>query len=298
MLQRGDHILCVDDVYGGTQRYLRKILTPQAEIELTMTDFNNAAEFKKAIKKNTKVCWLETPTNPTLKVFDIAAIAKALKGTGVLLVVDNTFSTPVNTNPLELGADIVSHSVTKYIGGHSDVIAGGMVMNSRALYDKLFFILKTMGTGLSAFDSWVALRGSKTLEVRVHKANSNAMKIAQMLEKHKNVVKIMYPGLKSHPMHAVHMKQSKGPGGMISFWVKGGIKQSRKFLQSLKIFTLAESLGGVESLAECPVVITHGSVPPETRKMLGIDDNFIRLSVGIESEADLVEDVKQALDKI
>lgn len=170
-LKKGDHILCVDDVYGGTQRYLRRILNPNAEVELTLIDMSDIKAFKKAIQKNTKVCWLETPTNPTLKVFDIRKIAEALKGTGVLLIVDNTFSTPVNTNPLDLGADIVTHSVTKYIGGHSDVIAGAICFNDKKLYEPLFFVLKTMGTGLSAFDSWVALRGSKTLEVRVQRAN-------------------------------------------------------------------------------------------------------------------------------
>lgn len=298
MLKSGDHILCVDDVYGGTQRYLRKILTPNAGVELTLADFSDIKAFKKCIRKETKICWLETPTNPTLKVFDIRKIADALKGTGVILVVDNTFSTPINTNPLELGADIVSHSVTKYIGGHSDVIAGALCFNSKDLYDKLFFIFKTMGTGLSAFDSWVALRGSKTLEVRVQRANSNAMALATMMEKHKKVQRVIYPGLKSHPQHAIHAKQSRGPGGMISLYVKGGMKQARAFLMNLKVFTLAESLGGVESLAECPVVMTHGSVPPEQRKILGIEDNFIRLSVGIETEADLIADVKQALDKM
>lgn len=170
LLKRGDHILCVDDVYGGTQRYLLKILRPNSDIDITMIDFNNISEFKKAIRPETKVCWLETPTNPTLKCFDIAKIAEALKGTGVLLVVDNTFSTPVNTNPLDLGADIVAHSLTKYLGGHSDVIAGGLIFNSKKLYDDLFFVLKSMGTGLSAFDSWIALRGIKTLEVRVERA--------------------------------------------------------------------------------------------------------------------------------
>lgn len=297
-LKKGDHILCVDDVYGGTQRYLRKILNPNAEVELTLIDMSDIKAFKKAIQKNTKVCWLETPTNPTLKVFDIKKIADALKGTGVLLIVDNTFSTPVNTNPLDLGADIVTHSVTKYIGGHSDVIAGAICFNDKKLYDPLFFVLKTMGTGLSAFDSWVALRGSKTLEVRVQRANTNAHAIAKLLESHKRVEKVLYPGLKSHPQHAIHMKQSRGPGAMISFYVKGGIKQASNFLKGLRVFTLAESLGGVESLAECPVVMTHGSVPPEHRKVLGIEDNFIRLSVGIETEADLLADIKQALDKM
>lgn len=297
-LKRGDHILCVDDVYGGTQRYLRRILAPNAEVEVSLHDMSSMAGLKKAIKKNTKVCWLETPTNPTLKCFDIRKIADTLKGTGIILVVDNTFSTPINTNPLDLGADIVTHSITKYIGGHSDVIAGGMAFNNQKLYEPLFFVLKTMGTGLSAFDSWIALRGSKTLEVRVQRANSNATAIAHLLENHKRVEKVLYPGLKSHPQHAIHKKQSRGPGAMISFYVKGGIKQASNFLKGLKVFTLAESLGGVESLAECPVVMTHGSVPAEHRKLLGIEDNFIRLSVGIETEADLLADIKQALDKM
>lgn len=187
LLSVGDHVLCVDDVYGGTQRYLRNILNPKHGIEMSMLDFSDIKVFKKHVKSNTKVVWLETPTNPTLKAFDIAAIAKALKGTGVLLVVDNTFATPINTNPIALGADIVVHSCTKYIGGHSDVIAGALCFNGRELYDKLFFILKTIGSGLSAFDSYIALRGSKTLEVRVQRAQTNAMAIAKLLEKHKNV---------------------------------------------------------------------------------------------------------------
>lgn len=170
LLTAGDHILCVDDVYGGTQRYLRRILQPNSGIELTMIDFNNVANFKKALTPRTKLVWMETPTNPTLKVFDIKKIADLLKGTGIMLCIDNTFATPINTNPLLLGADIVCHSCTKYIGGHSDVIAGGIIINNKELYDKLFFVMKTMGTGLSAFDSWLALRGAKTLEVRVDKA--------------------------------------------------------------------------------------------------------------------------------
>ncbi len=292
LLKKGDHILCVDDVYGGTQRYLRRILSPNADIDLTFIDFGDIKEFKKAIRPETKICWLETPTNPTLKIFDIKKIAEALKGTGVLLVVDNTFSTAINTNPLLLGADIVSHSCTKYIGGHSDVISGALMFNSKELYDKLFFIMKTLGTGLSAFDSWLVLRGSKTLEVRVERAQATAAKIAVLLENHKKVEKCVYPGLKSHPQYAVSKKQCKGPGAMISFYVKGGIKESVAFLTNLKYFTLAESLGGVESLAEHPATMTHGSVPPETRKLLGIEDNFIRLSVGIESEADLMHDIE------
>lgn len=297
LLSSGDHILCVDDVYGGTQRYLRRVLNPNSGIELTMIDFNDITEFKKALKPRTRLVWMETPTNPTLKVFDIRKIADALKGTGIIFCVDNTFATPVNTNPLLLGADVVSHSVTKYIGGHSDVIAGGLIMNDKEMYDKLFFIMKTMGTGLSAFDSWIALRGAKTLEVRVERAQSNAMAVAKLLDGHKKVERVIFPGLPSHPGYHTHKKQSKGPGAMISFYIKGGMTQASNFLKALHVFTLAESLGGVESLAESPAAMTHGSVPPETRKVLGIEDNFIRLSIGIENVEDLLEDIRQALNK-
>jgi len=297
MLQRGDHVLCIDDVYGGTQRYLRRILNPNAGVELTFSDFSNISEFKKQIRPSTKVCWLETPTNPTLKCFDIKAIANALKGTGVILVVDNTFQTPINQNPLDLGADIVSHSMTKYIGGHSDVIAGCLCFNSKELYDKMFFILKTMGTGLSAFDSWVALRGLKTLHVRVRAANENSLACAKFLESHKKVTAVRYPGLKSHPQYKAHWNNSRGGGGMITVFIKGGQTAAHKFLKALKVFTLAESLGGVESLAEHPLVMTHGSVPAEHRKILGIDGSLVRLSVGIEEQADLIEDLRQALAK-
>ena len=250
------------------------------------------------MKPNVKFVWLETPTNPTLKIFDIKAIAQAMKGSNAKLCVDNTFTTPINTNPLDLGADIVSHSVTKYIGGHSDIIGGALILNDRELYDRLFFVMKTMGTGMAAFDSWLALRSSKTLEVRFHRAQENAIAVANALDAHKKVTKVIYQGMKSHPQYAIAQKQQRGPGAMISFYVKGGIKQTTKFLQTLKVFTLAESLGGVESLAEAPSVMTHGSVPADHRKLLGIEDNFICLSVGIETAKDLVEDIKRACDAI
>ena len=298
LCQQGDHILCVDDVYGGTQRYLRKVVGPNAGLEMDFEDFSDIAKFKKMLRPNTKMVWLETPTNPTIKVYDIAKIAEACKGHGCIFVVDNTFATPINTNPLTLGADVVTHSVTKYIGGHSDLIAGAIIMNSRELYDRLFFVLKTMGTGLDSFHSWLAVRSCKTLEVRVKQAASNGLAVAKALEASPKVLKVNYPGLPSHPQHKVHMKQSKTGGAMIAFYVKGGIKQASNFLKALKIFTLAESLGGVESLAECPVVMTHGSVPKAHRQLLGIEDNFIRLSVGIENEEDLVADIKQALAKM
>ncbi len=295
MLSQGDHVLCVDDVYGGTQRYLRRILGPNANIELSFEDFSDINSFKKQLRSNTKMVWLETPTNPTLKVFDIEKISKACKAHGALLIVDNTFMTPVNQNPLLLGADVVTHSLTKYIGGHSDLIAGCICVNDRALYDKLYFVLKTMGTGLDSFNSWLAMRSCKTLEVRVNKAMSNAMAVAKALESSPKVQRVIYPGLPSHPQASIVKKQCKGPGAMISFYVKGGIKHAERFLKGLKLFTLAESLGGVESLAENPALMTHGSVPADHRKLLGIEDNFIRLSVGIETEADLVADIKQAL---
>lgn len=297
-LAKGDHILCVDDVYGGTQRYMRRILGPNTEIDVTFLDFNDIAELKKAFKPTTKIVWLESPTNPTLKCYDIKKVAAAVhQYTKAVFVVDNTFFTPVNQSPILLGADVVMHSITKYIGGHSDVIAGCLCLNDRALYDKLMFIMKTMGTGLSAFDSWLALRGSKTLDVRVKRAASNAMAVAKLLEKHKKVKRVVYPGLKSHPQHAIVKKNARGFGGMLSFYLKGDIKMADRFLRGVKVITLAESLGGVESLIENPALMTHGSVPAEHRKMLGIDDNFIRMSTGIEDEKDLLKDIKDALDK-
>lgn len=298
ILKSGDHVLCIDDVYGGTQRYLKKIICPNFGLELTMSDFSDIKKFKQCIKKNTKVVWLETPTNPTLKVFDIQAIANALKGTGIIFVVDNTFATPVLQSPALLGADIVMHSATKYIGGHSDVVCGALCLNDLDLYKRLDFAMKTVGTGASPFDCWIALRGTKTLGIRVERASQNALAIAKMLESHPKVEKCVYPGLKSHPQHAIAKKQMRQGGGMISFFVKGGLKQADRFLRALKVVTLAESLGGVESLIEHPAIMTHGSVPAEHRKMLGIDDNFIRMSVGIEDEADLLADMKQALEKM
>lgn len=298
LLKSGDHVLCVDDVYGGTQRFLRKILTSTNKIDVDFESFQDTKALKKSIRPNTKIVWTETPTNPTLQVIDIKAVANMLKGTGILFVVDNTFATPVNQNPLDLGADVVLHSLTKYVGGHSDVVAGGIILNDRELYDKLSFNMKTMGTGLAPFESWLCLRGAKTLEVRVQRAQSNAMAIAKLLEKSKKVERVVYPGLTSHKQHHIAKKQMRGFGGMLSFYVKGGIEGANAFLTGLKLFTLAESLGGVESLAENPALMTHGSVPAAHRKLLGIEDNFIRLSVGIESESDLLNDVKQALERV
>lgn len=260
--------MCVDDVYGGTQRYLRMILGPNTGIQVDFSDFSDINKFKKMLTPQTKLVWLETPTNPTLKIFDIAAISKAIKQSGskAMFVVDNTFASPINSNPSLHGADVVVNSMTKYIGGHSDLLGGSIHLNDRKLYDRIFFVLKSMGTGLCPFDSWLALRSAKTLELRVNQAQSNAMAIAKELERNPKVQKVTYPGLKSHPQYAIGQKQMRGPGGMISFYIKGGINNADRFLKALKHFTLAESLGGVESLAENPALMTHGSVPAETRK--------------------------------
>jgi cystathionine gamma-lyase len=290
-------VLCVDDVYGGTQRYLRTILGERQGIEVSMVDFSDISFLEKQIRKTTKIVWLETPTNPTLKIFDIAAVSKVCKKKGVLLVVDNTFFSPYLQNPATLGADMVVHSLTKYIGGHSDVVMGAICLNDKKLFEDLFYVMKSIGTGASPFDCYLGLRGSKTLAVRMDRAQSNAMAISQYLESHAKVERVIYPGLKSHPQHGLCKKQARGFGAMISFYVTGDINMADRFLRALKVFTLAESLGGVESLIENPALMTHGSVPAKTRKMLGIDDNFVRISVGIENIEDLMGDLKFALSK-
>mmetsp|Transcript_28635 Transcript_28635/g.27627 ORF Transcript_28635/g.27627 Transcript_28635/m.27627 type:complete len:246 (-) Transcript_28635:37-774(-) len=238
--------------------------------------------------------WAETPTNPTLKIFDIKAVAKICKENNILFVVDNTFFTPYLQNPLDMGADMVIHSLTKYIGGHSDLVMGCICLNDKALYDKLFFIVKSIGSGASPFDCYLALRGSKTLALRMERAQTSAMELATYLEKHPKVDRVVYPGLKSHPNYELNKKQSRGSGGMITFFIKGELKNAEKFLRAVKIFTLAESLGGVESLIEHPALMTHASVSAENRKTLGILDTLIRISVGVEDVKDLRDDLDQA----
>lgn len=303
MLKHGDHLLCIDDVYGGTQRYLRTILVPNTGIELDLIDCGDLAAVEKAIKPNTKMMWIESPTNPTLKCTDIAGVAAICKNHRVFLAIDNTFMSPVLQNPLVLGADIVMHSVTKYIGGHSDVVAGALMLNDTELFEKLCFNIKSMGTMIAPFDAWIALKGSKTLTIRVERASENALAVAKMLEKHPKIEKVLYPGLESHPYHANALKNRandtlSGGSGMLSFYIKGDLTATSKFLGSLNLITLAESLGGVESLIESPALMTHGSVPAEHRKKLGIDDNFVRLSTGIENIEDIIADLNSALEKI
>lgn len=298
MLKSGDHVVTVDDVYGGTQRFFRRVATPSMNMNFTFVDASKTELLAKAVTEKTKLVWLETPTNPTLKICDIKACAEVAHKVGAVVVVDNTFMSPALQNPLDLGADIVVHSVTKYINGHSDVVMGVLATNNEELYTKLKFLQNAIGAVPAPFDCYMALRGLKTLKVRMAEHTKNATQIAHFLDKHPKVQKVVYPGLPSHPQHEVAKRQMKGFGGMITFYLKGGLDESRVFLQSLKIFALAESLGAVESLAEHPALMTHASVPAENRRELGIDDNLVRLSVGIEEVEDLVADLSHALDAI
>eukprot|EP00753_Platysulcus_tardus_P014209 PLAT4216.1.p2 GENE.PLAT4216.1~~PLAT4216.1.p2 ORF type:complete len:433 (+),score=209.55 PLAT4216.1:43-1299(+) len=298
LLESGDHFLCVDDVYGGSQRYFRRIVKPTMGIDCTFLDMSDMDVLDAAFTERTKLVWLETPTNPTLKITDIAAVAEVAHKHGAILVVDNTFMTPYFQQPLKLGADLVVHSVTKYINGHSDVVGGIIALNDESNYERLRFIQNGLGAVPSPFDCFMTLRGIKTLAVRMDRHESNATAVAKMLEAHDLVDRVIYPGLPSHPQYELAKKQMSGFGGMITFFVKGSIDDARVFLENVKIFTLAESLGAVESLAESPAVMTHASVPPEVRAELGLSDTLIRLSVGIENEDDLLADVSAALDAV
>lgn len=296
LLKGGDHVIAMDDMYGGTFRLFDKILKHDG-MEFSFVDLTKVENFEKAVKPNTKLVWLETPTNPTLKLVDIKKIAAIAKSKGILVAVDNTFMSPYFQRPLELGADIVVHSATKYIGGHSDTV-GGMVVVSRAdLAERMAFLSNGIGATQGAFDSFMFLRSLKTLPLRMKAHQENAMAIAKFLESHPKVDKVIYPGLESHPQHALAKEQMHGFGGMITFYIKGGLDSARKFLENVNVFSLAESLGGVESLIEHPAIMTHASVPPENRKALGIDDTLIRLSVGVEDLNDLIADLKTAFDK-
>ena len=297
ILKQGDHVVAMDDMYGGTYRLFDKVLRNDG-FEFSYVDLTVVENFTKALKPNTKMVWLETPTNPTLKLTDIAAIAAIAKQKNILVVVDNTFMSPYFQRPLELGADIVVHSATKYIGGHSDVVGGIAVTSDAKLAEKMAFLSNSMGGVQGAFDSFLALRSLKTLPLRMKAHAENAMTVAKYLETHPLVEKVVYPGLKSHPQHDLAKKQMTGFGGMITFFIKGGIDASRKFLESVQVFALAESLGGVESLVEHPAIMTHASVPAEQRAKLGIDDSLIRLSVGVEDIDDLIADLKHAFDQV
>ena len=297
MLPKGSKIICGDDVYGGTYRLFSKVFPDIHEFKFV--DTTNLKNLEKEIDSfKPALVWLETPTNPLLKISDIAAVSALAKKVNALVVVDNTFMSPFFQNPLDQGADIVLHSMTKFINGHSDVVGGAMMFNSDEIRQKLFFYQNAIGPCQSPFDSWLVLRGIKTLAVRMKAHEQNAIKISNYLENHAKVEKVVYPGLKSHPQYELAKKQMKGSGGMITFFLKGGIAESRRFLENVKLFALAESLGGVESLVDHPAIMTHASIPKEVREQLGIHDNLIRLSVGIEDCDDLIADLERAFSKV
>jgi len=294
-LSAGDHVVASDDVYGGTFRILDKVMKPLG-IETSWVDMTNPENVAAAMRPETKLVFVETPTNPMLKVVDIAAMVKIAHAGGAKVAVDNTFATPVLQRPLRMGADVVVHSMTKYLNGHSDVVGGIAVSSDAALVEKLRFLQNSVGAVPSPFDCFLVLRGLKTLAVRMKGHVESAQKIAAFLEARPEVERVYYPGLASHPQHALARKQMRGPGGMISFVVKGGLPAARRFLEKTELFTLAESLGGVESLIEHPAIMTHGSVPKAQREALGIVDGFIRLSVGLEGVDDLIADLTRALE--
>lgn len=290
-------ILCGDDVYGGTYRIFNTVFHERHKF--IFVDTTDAKNVEQQIKKyKPALIWVESPTNPLLKISDISKIATAAKKYDTLTVVDNTFMSPYFQNPLELGADFVIHSMTKYINGHSDVVGGCVMLNNKKIYDKLWTLQNSIGPSQSPFDSWLVLRGIKTLAVRMEAHQKNAMKIAEFLEKHPQVEKVYYPGLKSHPQHKIACEQMHGFGGMITFFLKGGVQKCRKFLKTVELFRLAESLGGVESLIEHPAIMTHASVPKHVREQIGLADNLIRLSVGIENIDDLLKDLKNAFKAV
>jgi cystathionine gamma-lyase len=293
-LKAGDHVVCCDDVYGGTYRLFERVYRPLG-IDFTFADLTDLAKAEAAFRPETRLLWIETPTNPTLKIVDIAKLSELARKKGALSVVDNTFMSAYFQKPLALGADVALHSVTKYMNGHSDVVGGALVTNHDALYEKLKFVQNAVGAVPAPMDCFLVMRGLKTLHVRMERHAENAMKIAEFLERHARVERVIYPGLASHPQHALAKKQMSGFGGMITFFIKGGLPEARGFLERVKLFTLAESLGGVESLIEHPAIMTHASVPAENRKALGILDNLVRVSVGIEDVADLLKDLDQAL---
>ncbi|MEO1277814.1 MAG: cystathionine gamma-synthase [Planctomycetota bacterium] len=294
LLKAGDHVVLCDDVYGGTNRIFHRVFQ-QLGIDITLVDMTDHDATKAAMRDNTKLMWIETPTNPTLKVIDIAAMAEIAKTKNAMVAVDNTFCSPYLQNPLQHGADIVCHSLTKYIGGHSDGIGGALIVNDDEIHTNLKFIQLSEGAVPGIQECFLFLRSTKTLHVRMDRHCENAAKVAAYLEAHDKVESVIYPGLPSHPQHAIAAKQMRGFGGMVTIYLKGGLGESRTMLETVKIFALAESLGGVESLIEHPAIMTHASVPADQRAKLGIADNLVRLSVGIEDVNDLIGDLERAI---
>ncbi len=298
LLSPGDEVIAVDDLYGGSYRMFTRLFE-KYQLKFTFIGFDNAEELENVITDKTKLIWLETPTNPLMKLVDIKMVADTVKGKDILVAVDNTFATPYIQKPLDLGADIVMHSATKYLGGHSDVIAGALIAKDAGLGEKLHFIQFASGGILGPHDSYLVLRGIKTLALRMQRHSDNGFEIAKYLENHSLVENIYYPGLSSHPQYDLATRQMTEFGGMVSFTFKSGKKEDAiKFLENIKVFTLAESLGGVESLANLPAMMTHASIPEDKRAVLGITDDLVRLSVGIEDAEDLIADLEQAFNTI
>ena len=297
LLSPGDHVIAMNDLYGGTVRLFNEIKTLSQGIEVTYVDMTDMQNVLEAKTDKTKMIFVETPTNPLLRVVDLSAIADFAKAENILSVCDNTFASPYVQQPLNHGIDIVLHSATKYLGGHSDLIAGALVIGKKddALISKMANIVNSLGPITGAFDSYLILRSLKTLAVRMERHCENAIAIAKHFEGHKEISEVIYPGLTNHPQHDLASKQMNGFGGIISMNIKGGLEKSKSFLERTEIFALAESLGGVESLIEHPALMTHASLPKDRREMIGISDGLVRLSVGLESLDDLVEDIEQAL---
>ena len=298
LLNPGDEVIAVDDLYGGSYRMFTRLFE-KYQLKFTFIGFDNVEQLEEVITDKTKLIWLETPTNPLMKLVDIKMVADTVKGKDILVAVDNTFATPYIQKPLDLGADIVMHSATKYLGGHSDVIAGALIAKDAELGEKLHFIQFASGGILGPHDSYLVLRGIKTLALRMQRHSDNGFEVAKYLETHSLVDKIYYPGLSSHPQYDLATRQMTEFGGMVSFTFKSGKKEDAvKFLENIKVFTLAESLGGVESLANLPALMTHASIPEEKRAVLGITDDLVRLSVGIEDAEDLIADLEQAFNTL
>ncbi|HET6912124.1 MAG TPA: PLP-dependent aspartate aminotransferase family protein [Rhodanobacteraceae bacterium] len=295
LLDSGSHVIAMDDLYGGSYRLFERVRRRSAGLDFSFVDLNDANALRAALKPNTRMIWAETPTNPMLKLVDLKKVAAFADKHGLILVVDNTFCSPMVQRPLELGAHLVVHSATKYLNGHSDMVGGVAIAASKELAERMAFLQNSVGAVAGPFDAFLALRGVKTLALRMRAHCASALELAQWLEKHPAVERVIYPGLKSHPQHALAKRQMDGFGGIVTIVVKGGLKKARRVLERCELFALAESLGGVESLIEHPAIMTHASVPPANRKRLGISDGLIRLSVGVEDVADLRAELERAL---
>jgi len=296
LLDSGSHVIAMNDLYGGTYRLFERVRRRSAGLDFSFIDLNDPAALKAALKPNTRMIWAETPTNPMLTVVDLARVGAFARKHGLIFVVDNTFCSPILQRPLEYGADLVLHSATKYLNGHSDMVGGVVVAGANSeLREQMAFLHNSVGAVAGPFDSFLAMRGLKTLHLRMRAHCEGAMTLAAWLEKHSAIERVIYPGLKSHPQYALAKRQMDGPGGIISVVVKGGLRKARRMLERCKLFALAESLGGVESLIEHPAIMTHASVPAANRKKLGIGDGLIRLSVGVEDVADLRDELAAAL---